>query len=85
VRVKVYHSTYGCETGCCGHVIELIGEKPGYARQSKFEFDHPWEQAETKEQWARDVAAEVINANWPECLEDIDWSTLDIEDVREDC
>ena len=35
-RVIVFHSTYGCETGCCGHVIEVEGENV-----KRFYFSHP--------------------------------------------
>lgn len=39
-RVVVYHGSYGCDTGCCGHYIELDGvELPG-----SFTFHHPWQE-----------------------------------------
>ena len=36
-KVIVYHAGYGCETGCCGHVVEMDGE-------SKFIFTHPYDE-----------------------------------------
>lgn len=35
-RIIVYHASYGCDTGCCGHIVQL-DEKDG-----KFNFDHPY-------------------------------------------
>lgn len=32
--VRVYHSGYGCETGCCGHVV-VVGD------DEEFTFEHP--------------------------------------------
>ena len=35
-KVIVYHTSYGCDTGCCGHVVEVDGEIIG-----DFDFGHP--------------------------------------------
>lgn len=35
-RIIVLHRYYGCETGCCGHVVEINGEEIG-----NFTFSHP--------------------------------------------
>jgi hypothetical protein len=38
VKVDIRHTWYGCETGCCGHSIEVDGEgRSGYL----FFFEHP--------------------------------------------
>lgn len=39
MRAVVYHDYYGCETGCCGHYVELYNgtEKVN----SQFTFFHP--------------------------------------------
>jgi hypothetical protein len=29
-KVVVYHENYGCETGCCGHAIDVDGKRVGY-------------------------------------------------------
>lgn len=39
MRAIVYHSRYGCDTGCCGHVIELWDGKESAGH--RFRFDHP--------------------------------------------
>ena len=36
-RVVVYHGSYGCDTGCCGHWIEVENG------ETKFTFDHPYD------------------------------------------
>jgi hypothetical protein len=78
MKVKVYHAGYGCDTGCCGHVIEVDGDGVSHQR---FEFTHPYDEntAEEKKAWARELAEETIKQNWPECLPKIDWSTLEVE------
>lgn len=87
MRVVVYHAGYGCDTGCCGHVIELNGEEHG------FEFIHPdpwqaappggswldlsWEGSEDGDPppalraWVEKVVTEACGA---EHVADIDWS-----------
>lgn len=35
-RIIIYHSGYGCETGCCGHYIEVDDKRVG-----DFNFSHP--------------------------------------------
>ena len=32
--IVVYHEQYGCETGCCGHRVEVV------AGTDRFVFDH---------------------------------------------
>ena len=38
-KVIVYHRMYGCETGCCGHAIEVDDEE----LKGSLEFDHPYD------------------------------------------
>lgn len=38
VKVIVFHRGYGCETGCCGHAIEVDGEELA----GSFTFSHPY-------------------------------------------
>lgn len=77
IKVRVYHSYYGCESGCCGHIIELDNGK------SQFEFTHPYDEHDLNnlKNWARELAEGVIASRWPECLDSIDWDTLDVEGV----
>ncbi len=88
VRVRVYHSGYGCDTGCCGHVVEIT--MPDGKEKTRFEFDHPpyyprpspltSEDRDARWQaWARKLAEETIRDRWPECIESIDWASMQVE------
>jgi hypothetical protein len=85
MKVKVYHAQKGCETGCCGHIVEI-----GDDDRTRFEFAHPdlpRDEAKTdaaKKAWATELAREVIEENWPECLSSIDWETIEYDEVLED-
>lgn len=80
IRVRVYHSEYGCDTGCCGHTVEITDGS--CVNHSHFEFDHNYDAIEARE-WARGLAEGVIRERWPECLGSIDWDSLEFE-VSED-
>ena len=72
VRVVVYHSGYGCDTGCCGHFVELDGKRAG-----SFEFSHP-DAGELRE-WAEGLAkAEVYNAYGARHVADLDWERCEV-------
>lgn len=64
MRVVVYHSYYGCDTGCCGHVV-AVGDK------EKFYFDHPY--GEDPRTFAEALVrqecgeAHVADLVWDEC------------------
>lgn len=75
-KVRVYHALYGCETGCCGHVIEIDNEKVG-----KFQFSHPY--GDDKKEFAKELAEEVIRESSPQCLDSIDWDSLDYSEVSD--
>lgn len=72
----MYHAGYGCETGCCGHVVELEDGR------NRFEFEHPYDV--DRRAWARELAEEVIRKHWPECLDTIAWESLEIDDISGD-
>lgn len=46
-KVIVYHAGYGCQTGCCGHVIELreSGDDIPDPWNMHFAFNHPYNEA----------------------------------------
>jgi hypothetical protein len=67
MKVVVYHGYYGCDTGCCGHVVTVDG------KHEKFEFDHPWD--EDHKEFAVELARSVLgrdvhfeDLDWDECL-----------------
>jgi len=41
MKAIVYHSGYGCDTGCCGHVVALEDDL-GNEIKHEFNFDHPY-------------------------------------------
>ena len=77
LKVRVFHSYYGCESGCCGHVVEVEG------KGEKFEFGCAYGE-DDKRKWARELAEKVIKKRWPDCIESIDWDTMDCSEVSED-
>lgn len=63
MKIIVVHQYYGCETGCCGHVVEVDGERVG-----DFHFGHPY-QIE-----ASDFVRELVTKECgEEHVKDIDW------------
>jgi hypothetical protein len=71
ITVRVYHAFYGCETGCCGHIVKIDGH------DGEFNFSHP--SGKDERSWAIDLARKTIAREWPECLKSIDWDTIEIE------
>lgn len=66
-RIVVLHQGYGCDTGCCGHVVEVDGEQVG-----SFDFGHPAYRAtpDAVRDYIRDLVTEQYGA---EHVADIDW------------
>ena len=76
MRVTVYHGTYGCETGCCGHWLDVEETNKAY-----FVFDHPDSDPSDRAAmvaWAK----EAFQGRIPdECLESIDWDSATLVDL----
>lgn len=36
MKIVVFHKSYGCDTGCCGHVVQSDDD------DEDFEFTHPY-------------------------------------------
>ncbi len=67
-RIVVYHAYYGCETGCCGHVIEVDGEERG------FHFRHPGDRHPYHSELSLDFAKTLISEQMgEEHVKDLDW------------
>ena len=54
-RIVVSHQSYGCDTGRCGHVIEVDDEQVG-----GFHFSHPY--GDDVRQWAEELIASELGA-----------------------
>lgn len=74
--VVVEHGMYGCDTGCCGHYIEIDGDEvPG-----SFHFDHPGYKDDFRE-WATEFAKEWVESKFGEDHAfDLDWENCRISD-----
>ena len=68
-KFVVYHSYYGCETGCCGHTVKCDDGK------SEFEFDHPY--GTSTEDFVREMVTAAFGA---EHCADIDWDNCGVVD-----
>ena len=68
MKIIVYHALYGCETGCCGHYVEM-------GDQRKYEFEHPYgdDPRAFAERLVRDAFGE-------EHVKDLDWENCEIRD-----
>lgn len=71
--VRVYHTHYGCETGCCGHVIEIDGKEVG-----GFCFDHPYGQNHLE--FAKRIVEEELGGDH---CRDLDWEHAEIETIED--
>lgn len=71
MRVVVYHRGYGCDTGCCGHTVEL---EDG---QERFMFDHPYHTTETDLEFAKRLVREAFGE---EHVADLDWESSLVTD-----
>lgn len=70
MKVIVYHRRFGCDTGCCGHVVRVQNDD-GMKAEERFTFAHPaWEsarefaEAAVKEEFGADHVADLA---WEEC------------------
>lgn len=61
MRIIVTHGMYGCDTGCCGHYIEVDG------KEVDFDFSHPKGKEDLKS-----YAEELVKANGCD-PKDLDW------------
>lgn len=76
-RIIVYHSYYGCDTGCCGHTVELQDDD-GRFIDSKFDFGHPFYKKE-----AVDYAKELVMHEFgPDHVKDLDWDNCEFWDYE---
>lgn len=69
-KVIVYHAGYGCQTGCCGHVIELreSGDDIPDPWNMHFAFNHPYN--EDHRAYAERLVREQLGE---EHVKDLDW------------
>jgi hypothetical protein len=88
-KVIVYHRFYGCDTGCCGHVVEVFDDDVVASEDfdpymegdgRNFEFDHPYFRDATdasRRAWAQEFVREHLGE---EHVKDLDWEHCIISD-----
>lgn len=62
-KIIVVHEGYGCDTGCCGHVVRVDGKRTG-----EFNFLHPYGQLTPD--FVRQLVTKTLGE---EHVKDIDW------------
>lgn len=73
MKIIVYHTSYGCETGCCGHAVEFED-----GSKYKFEFAHPnSSDPDEMKKFAEDM---IRNQFGEEHVKDLDWENCGIID-----
>lgn len=73
IKVIVCHSFYGCDTGCCGHVVTFPDET------TQFEFLHPY--GDDRRQWAIEFAQDAVREKYgADHVADLDWDECEIMD-----
>jgi len=80
-RVVVYHGSFGCETGCCGHYVELQDDAGKFIKET-FAFGHPyWMKNDPTEEEQIAYAKELIIQYFgEEHVADLDWENSFIYD-----
>lgn len=77
MKIIVYHTTDGSETGCCGHRIKVDDLETQH-----FEYGHPWrEEREEAIEYAKEL---VLLTLGKEHVQDLDWDNCHIV-YGEDC
>jgi hypothetical protein len=65
-NIVVLHSGYGCDTGCCGHTVDM-------GALSEFNFTHPY--GEDPREFAERMVRETFGE---EHVADLDWANCEI-------
>jgi len=89
VKYIVFHTYYGCGTGCCGHTVvsapdDFQGDPLFDLEDSEdeeihnFEFSHPYGESE---EGFKAFAEKMVRAKYGEAhVQDLDWEHCIIED-----
>lgn len=52
MKVLVYHTGYGCDTGCCGHAVAWFPDD--YVPEDKWDYDSPESQSSERFEFVHD-------------------------------
>lgn len=75
MKIRVLHAYYGCETGCCGHIIEIDDEE----YYESFEFGHADESDRDSEEFRKRVQKFVARFIPDACVDSIDWESIEFD------
>ncbi len=79
-RIVVYHTYYGCDTGCCGHAIEVEDDDGSIPKRKRRNFDFG-DCGETDDPLK--CAQEMVrDAFGEEHVKDLDWENCVIYDYN---
>lgn len=67
MKIRVLHAYYGCDTGCCGHILEIDDEEV----EGSFDFGHPDNLEELR--------AYILEHVPKECHDSIDWPSVEFD------
>lgn len=71
MKIVVYHTYYGCDTGCCGHTVETDDD----TIHDEFRFIHPYTADHVA--FAKELITDVMGA---EHVADLDWDNCYISE-----
>ena len=74
--IYVVHAYYGCDTGCCGHVVYGLDKDGREAWTSDFHFDHPYS---NREERIKEFILELAHDEFP------NFDSLDIKVDYSEC
>lgn len=78
MKILVCHALYGCDTGCCGHVVVVEDEAGGRTQKGRFEFAHPDGMTEAAiKEFVRDMVTDALGE---EHVKDIDFERCEVLD-----
>ena len=69
MKILVLHKRAGCDSGCCGHVLEVDGGT------GEFLFEHPGENEDFL-QWATELVTKQIGSDH---VADLDWENCIVQ------
>ena len=72
-RVVVFHSEYGCDTGCCGHVVRLDDGREAF----RFAHTRLVVDGDSPRRFAERLVREEFG---DEHVADLDWDACRVED-----
>lgn len=79
MKIFVSHAWYGCDTGCCGHILEIEDQNGLTKEVGRFNFHHP-HKSENLRKWVENLISDELGS---EHIKDLDWDSCQIWDWEE--